>query len=159
MHPWFPQVVLGRLSIEPSARVQNGADRPRTGGARWYPIGYHEGMEASSLVHRARTRAGLSLRELARRAGTSHSTLSAYETGRKVPTVETLDRIVRAAGFVAGVDLEPDVGGPDRAARGRELVEVLELAAMFPARHAPTLEFPASARREAPTGARRWVGR
>ena len=99
-------------------------------------------MEASSLVHRARTRAGLSLRELARRAGTSHSTLSAYETGRKVPTVETLDRIVRAAGFVTGVDLEPDVGGPDRAARGRELVEVLELAAMFPARHAPTLEFP-----------------
>ena len=99
-------------------------------------------MEASSLVRRARTRAGLSLRELARRAGTSHSTLSAYETGRKVPTVETLDRIVRAAGYVAGVDLEPDVGGPDRAARGRELVEVLELAAMFPARHAPTLEFP-----------------
>ena len=99
-------------------------------------------MEASSLVHRARTRAGLSLRELARRAGTSHSTLSAYETGRKVPTVETLDRIVRAAGFVTGVDLEPDVGGPDRAARGRELVEVLELAALFPARHSPSLDFP-----------------
>ena len=99
-------------------------------------------MEASSLVHRARTRAGLSLRELARRAGTSHSTLSAYETGRKVPTVETLDRIVRAAGFVADVDLEPDVGGPDRSARGRELVEVLELAALFPARHSPSLDFP-----------------
>jgi transcriptional regulator with XRE-family HTH domain len=99
-------------------------------------------MQASSLVHRVRSRSGLSLRELARRAGTSHSTLSAYEAGRKVPSVETLDRIVRAAGFVAGVDLEPDVGGPDRTARGRELVEVLELAALFPARHAPTLEFP-----------------
>jgi transcriptional regulator with XRE-family HTH domain len=99
-------------------------------------------MKASSLVHRVRARSGLSLRELARRAGTSHSTLSAYETGRKVPSVETLDRIVRAAGFVADVDLEPDVGGPDRGARGRELVEVLELAAMFPARHARTLEVP-----------------
>jgi transcriptional regulator with XRE-family HTH domain len=99
-------------------------------------------MLASTLLHRARTRAGLSLRDLARRAGTSHSTLSAYETGRKVPTVETLDRIVRAAGFVADVELEPDVGGPDRTARGRELVEVLELAAMFPARHSRTLDSP-----------------
>lgn len=99
-------------------------------------------MKAATLIHQVRSRSGLSLRDLARRAGTSHSTLSAYENGRKVPTVETLDRIVRAAGFVAGVDLEPDVGGPDRAARGRELVEVLELAAMFPARHAPTLEAP-----------------
>lgn len=99
-------------------------------------------MDASTLLLRARTRAGLSLRQLARRAGTSHATLSAYEHGRKVPTVETLDRILRAAGFVAGVDLEPDVGGPDRAARGRELVEVLELAAMFPARHTRTLELP-----------------
>src|SRR6185436_5861983 len=99
-------------------------------------------MDAAATLRAARRRAGLSLRELARRAGTSHSTLSAYETGRKVPTVETLDRIVRAAGFVAGVDLEPDVGGPDRGARGRELVEVLELAALFPARHAATLDFP-----------------
>jgi transcriptional regulator with XRE-family HTH domain len=99
-------------------------------------------MNAAALLIRARRRAGLSLRALARRAGTSHSTLSAYETGRKVPTVETLDRILRAAGFVADVDLEPDVGGPDRAARGRELVEVLELAAMFPARHSPKLELP-----------------
>ena len=94
------------------------------------------------LIHQVRSRSGLSLRSLARRAGTSHSTLSAYENGHKVPTVETLDRIVRAAGFVAGVDLEPDVGGPHRAARGRELVEVLELAALFPARHAPTLDAP-----------------
>jgi transcriptional regulator with XRE-family HTH domain len=99
-------------------------------------------VHASTLLHRARARAGLSLRELARRAGTSHSTLSAYETGRKVPTVETLDRILRAAGFVADVDLEPDVGGADRAARGRELIEVLELAGMFPARHSRTLDLP-----------------
>ncbi len=110
--------------------------------AQRYLIGYHEAMIASELVQRVRNRAGLSLRELGRRAGTSHSTLSAYEAGRKVPTVDTLDRIVRAAGFVAGIDLEPDVGGPDRTARGRELVEVLDLAAMFPARHAPTLDYP-----------------
>jgi transcriptional regulator with XRE-family HTH domain len=82
------------------------------------------------------------LRALAARADTSHSALSAYETGRKVPTVETLDRIVRAAGFELGVELTPAVGGADRAARGRELVEVLDLAGQFPARHAAALEFP-----------------
>ena len=76
------------------------------------------------------------------RADTSHSALSAYESGRKVPSVETLDRIVRAAGYELGVELTPAVGGADRAARGRELVEVLDLAAQFPARHAATLNFP-----------------
>jgi transcriptional regulator with XRE-family HTH domain len=55
-------------------------------------------MEAATVLRRARRRSRLTLRELAGRAGTSHATLSAYEAGRKVPTVATLDRIVRAAG-------------------------------------------------------------
>ena len=99
-------------------------------------------MDASITLRRARQRSGLTLRSLASRAGTSHSTLAAYEAGRKVPTVETLDRVVRAAGYELAVELSPNVGGPDPAARGKELAEVLELAARFPARHAPTLEFP-----------------
>jgi len=99
-------------------------------------------VEASTTLRQARRRAGLSLRALAARADTSHSALAAYEAGRKVPTVDTLDRIVRAAGWEVGLELVPSVGGPDRAARGRELVEVLELAALFPARHARALEFP-----------------
>ncbi len=99
-------------------------------------------MIVGPMLRRARKRAGLTLRALATRAGTSHSTLAAYEAGRKVPTVETLDRILRAAGYDLGFDLTPSVGGSDRAARGRELVEVLELAAQFPGRHAPALEFP-----------------
>jgi hypothetical protein len=68
--------------------------------------------------------------------------LAAYEADRKVPSVETLDRIVRAAGFELEVDLSPGIGGSDRTARGRELVDALELAALFPARHSPKLEFP-----------------
>ena len=91
--------------------------------AVWYPIRYHWVMDAAALLRRVRQRSGLSLRGLAVRADTSHSALSAYESGRKVPSVET-------------------VGGADRAARGRELVEVLDLAAQFPARHAATLDFP-----------------
>lgn len=103
-------------------------------------------MHAGSTLRRARSRAGLSLRGLAALAGTSHSTLAAYEADRKGPTVETLDRIVRAAGYELAIELAPRLGGPDREARGRELVEVLELAALFPARHSRALRFPRFAR-------------
>ena len=107
-----------------------------------YPIRYHWDVDAATTIRRVRARSGLSLRALAARADTSHSTLSAYEAGRKVPTVDTLDRIVRAAGYELGAELTPAVGGVDRAARGRELAEVLELAEQFPARHEAELDFP-----------------
>ena len=99
-------------------------------------------MDAARAIRRARSRAGLSLRGLARLAGTSHSTLAAYEAGRKVPTVDTLVRIVRAAGYEFDVRLAPVVGGADPAARGRELEDVLGLAEQFPARHEPALTYP-----------------
>ncbi|MEX2254280.1 MAG: helix-turn-helix transcriptional regulator [Acidimicrobiia bacterium] len=99
-------------------------------------------MDASTLLREARERAGLTLRQLATRAGTSHSTLSTYESGQKIPTFTTLARIVRAAGFALELDLAPIAGGLDREARGRELLDVLELAEMFPARHASSLDSP-----------------
>lgn len=99
-------------------------------------------MRSDTVIRRVRSRSGLSLRALAARAGTSHSTIAAYEAGRKVPTVDTLSRLVRAAGFELTVSLDPAIGGPDRTARGRELEEVLMLAAEFPARHAPHLPYP-----------------
>jgi transcriptional regulator with XRE-family HTH domain len=91
----------------------------------------------------ARRTSGLSLRELAARANTSHSAI-AYEHGRTSPTLATLERILAAAGFAIDVNLShrPGRDEVDRAARGRELIEVLELAAMFPATHDPTLTFP-----------------
>jgi transcriptional regulator with XRE-family HTH domain len=99
-------------------------------------------MSAATTLRTARRRAGLTLRELAGRAGTSHATLAAYEAGRKVPTVETFERVLRAAGFAPAVDLGPAIGGPDRLDRGRELLDALRLAEHFPARHEPTLTFP-----------------
>ena len=51
-----------------------------------------------SLIPEARRRSGLSQGELARRSGTSRPTLSAYEHGRVSPTLETLERILDAAG-------------------------------------------------------------
>ena len=101
-------------------------------------------MNSAILIREARERAGLSLRDLASRASTSHATLAAYEQARKTPNVNTLDRILRSAGFAVDVTLSPRVGAieGDRAARGRELIEVLELAAMFPASHESNLTFP-----------------
>jgi transcriptional regulator with XRE-family HTH domain len=99
-------------------------------------------MDAGQLLRSARQRAGLSLRQLAERADTSHSALAAYESGRTVPNVDTFDRVLRAAGFTVDVVLTPRPDGGDSRARGRELIEVLELAETFPARHSPTLTFP-----------------
>jgi transcriptional regulator with XRE-family HTH domain len=53
---------------------------------------------AANLIKLARRDAGLSQRELARAAGTSQGAIAAYESGRRSPTLETLTRIVRAAG-------------------------------------------------------------
>lgn len=92
------------------------------------------------MLRSVRQRSRLTLRALAERAGTSHATLAAYESGSKVPRVDTLARIVRAAGFEPSVDLTPCA--PDRRARGEELVDVLLLAEQFPARHTKTLRYP-----------------
>jgi transcriptional regulator with XRE-family HTH domain len=99
-------------------------------------------MEAGTIIRAARQRSSLSLRDLGREAGTSHSTIAAYEAGRKQPSVDTFVRLLRAAGFELDQGLVPAVGGVDPAARGRELEAVLELAAQFPARHTPHLEAP-----------------
>ena len=99
-------------------------------------------MDAGQLIRSARQHAGLTLRALAGRAATSHPTLSAYEADRVTPSTATLARIVRAAGCDLVVELRPRVGGADPGDRGRELLDVLELAAQFPARHAPRLDAP-----------------
>jgi len=101
-------------------------------------------MDAASTLRRARLSARLSLRALAERANTSHATLAAYEAGRTIPRVDTLDRILRAAGYASDITTSgrPDATDAERAAKGRELLQVLDLAAQFPARHAPVITFP-----------------
>ena len=98
-------------------------------------------MNTATLLRRARARSGLTLRQLAVRAGTSHATLSAYEAGRVHPSMQTAERVVRAAGFGLAVELLPLVGH-GRDERGDELLQVLDLAAQFPARHARRLPYP-----------------
>lgn len=52
----------------------------------------------AGVVRQARQRAGLTQDELARRAGTSRPTVSAYESGRKSPSLATAERLLAAAG-------------------------------------------------------------
>jgi hypothetical protein len=51
--------------------------------------------------------AGISQRELARRAGVPQSMIAAIESGRREPTLPTLLRLLRAAGFDLRLHLEP----------------------------------------------------
>jgi transcriptional regulator with XRE-family HTH domain len=113
-------------------------------------------MRSGELIRRARHRAGLTQRELAERAQTSHATVAAYETGAKVPRVDTLERILQAAGFVPEVALRPraDSSPAERERKGRELREALELASMFPLRRRRP-DLPAPELRRRPPSVRR----
>ncbi len=96
-------------------------------------------MDAASLLRSARIRAGLSQRGLAEAARTSQSAVAAIESGRKQPTVATLERLLRAA----GTELVP--AAPEQAAllrRARRLVDVLQLAEALPFRREGELRYP-----------------
>ncbi len=97
---------------------------------------------AARTLREARSRAGLSLRQLARRAGTSHPTLIAYERGRKSPSVVTFLRILDACGFAVDFDLSPRIRWQDGVSRGDELEAVLALAGEFPARVERRMSYP-----------------
>ena len=123
-------------------------------GLDWYSIRYRRRViivqnTSSALLEAARTRSGLSLREIARRAGTSHATLSAYLHGTKTPSLETLVRIVESCGLAVDISLEPRIRSANGVPRGDELEQVLRLAAQFPARAARDPGFPVFPRKRA----------
>jgi transcriptional regulator with XRE-family HTH domain len=100
-------------------------------------------MDSATTLRHVRRRAGLTLRGLADRAGTSHATLAAYEAGRKTPRADTLDRLVRAAGFGADLELRTRADQEkQRTAKARELEAALDLAEEFPIRHDGQLSYP-----------------
>jgi len=107
----------------------------------WNQIWYHGVMNAAVLLQEARRRSCLSRRKLAQRGGTSASTLSAYESGASVPSVSTLERLLRAAGFEAEVTLRPTPPTDER-----ELTEKIEALFSFvdslPRRQRGPLEYP-----------------
>jgi transcriptional regulator with XRE-family HTH domain len=96
----------------------------------------------ASTLRDARLSAALSLRKLARRAGTSHATLLAYERGNKVPSTATFLRIIEACGFAIDLGLEPRIRERDGISRGEELEAVLHLAEQFPQRMSRHMSLP-----------------
>jgi transcriptional regulator with XRE-family HTH domain len=86
----------------------------------------------AGLLKYARQKAGLSSRELAKLVGSSHSTILAYEGGKKVPVTTTLMRLIHACGFSIDFQLSPRMRGEESYPKGIELKEVLDLAGEFP---------------------------
>jgi len=110
-------------------------------------------MDSALILRDARARAGLTQAQLAQRAGTSQATISAYEHGRKAPSVETLARLLAAAGsrltVRAGSNAVVRPTAAQRARAGRTLIDVMLLAEALPTRHEPELRFPRLSSREA----------
>lgn len=67
--------------------------------------------DAASLLREARRRSHLTQTEVARRAGVAQSVISAYEAGRREPSVRTLARLIEATGYELVLDL---VGSRDQ---------------------------------------------
>lgn len=81
-----------------------------------------------SLLRRARRAAGLSQRDLARRARTAQSVIARIERGRTSPSWGTLARLLAAAGF----DLQPRLD-PRPAAHSHMLDDVARILQLSPA--------------------------
>ena len=101
-------------------------------------------MDVAGTLRHARKRAGLSQAALAARTRTSQATISAYESGRKRPSIDTLSRLLAATGsrltVERGSTREPSREEYARAARA--LVDVLALAEALPSRPQRALRYP-----------------
>lgn len=68
-----------------------------------------KGFSWASVVREARSRAGVSQRELASLARTTQSVVGRVEAELGNPSVETIERLIAAAGFELHVELRPRV--------------------------------------------------
>lgn len=66
-----------------------------------------QALDAARLLRDARARAGVSQRELARRARTSQSVVARIERGQTCPSTATLGELLAAAGFELRCELAP----------------------------------------------------
>src|SRR4051794_25247387 len=102
-------------------------------------------MNSATTIRQARRESGLSQNELARLAGRSQATISAYESGAKEPSLSTMERLLAATGHRLEVHQSSRTRQPSRREvqkRGRILAQVLELAEALPARRRPGLDYP-----------------
>ena len=98
-------------------------------------------MDVATLIVTTRRRAGLSQRELARRARTSAAAVCQYERGERIPRTDTLQRLIAAAGTTLRL-VAPPPPPIDLQANSADLEAVLGLADALPQRHEPDLLYP-----------------
>jgi transcriptional regulator with XRE-family HTH domain len=98
-------------------------------------------MTAAEIIRRSREWAGLSQRQLAERAGTSGPAISLYESGERIPRVDTLHRIVDATGASLAIAVAID-GAVDAHDNARRFRDVLDLADALPQHHERELRYP-----------------
>ena len=84
--------------------------------------GFKEGYDAlgeefalASMLIEARVNAHLSQADLAKRMGTSQSTIARLESGAAKPSLSTLRRFAKATGMKLNISLEPDRKPPKRS--------------------------------------------
>lgn len=95
----------------------------------------------------AREEAGLSQRELAERAGVAQSEIARIESGKREPSIPTLQRILAGAGLELRFRLAP-VDNHDRVLVARQSRRSGQQKAAAAARHAHNVEqFAANAKR------------
>src|SRR5664279_2966638 len=98
-------------------------------------------MGGAGLLQRVRRLAGLSQDELARRAGTSRTAVSAYEHGHKSPSLATFERLLDGAGYE--LDARPRINFVRVAGnRGRSMVVPGRLPQLAPERAFAVVELP-----------------
>lgn len=74
-------------------------------------------MKGGEVIRRARRRAGLSQSELARRLRTKQPVVARWETGARVPTLETVSRAVEACGLSLDIAIVEQDPGEDALLR------------------------------------------
>ena len=94
-----PYVILPRAEYDRLTTLAKAADlpalpQPNANGN--YPAVEYARASLARKIIRERVAAGLSQRELARRAGVRPETLCRIETGKHTPTVPTIDKIDQA---------------------------------------------------------------
>jgi DNA-binding XRE family transcriptional regulator len=92
-------VILPRADYEKLTTLAKAADLPplpnATANGNFPAVEYARASLARKII-RQRVAAGLTQRELARRAGVRPETLCRIETGKHTPSVPTVDKINRA---------------------------------------------------------------
>lgn len=82
--------------------------------------------EAAALLRAARASAGLSQAEIVRRSGVDKSTISLIESGRRDPSVDKLDRLLRATGRRLGIYPTTRAGAAEAGASIREYLALAD---------------------------------